>query len=146
MSSRQKVSIPGKIIDLLWNDEQFYAFVEKDKRVNISRFPRFDQWCEEENLCMAFALAGFSPEDISVVTKEDRLLIKSVKEPDKDKSLQQGMIVRGIAKRKFDVSYIINKDYNLKECKAFMKNGLLHIKIPKKKDSQETLVKISEEE
>lgn len=146
MNNRQKVSIPGKIIDMLWSDEQFYSSVEKDKRVSVSRFPRFDQWCDEEGLCMAFALAGFSIDDVSVVVKNSRLFIRSVREREKDNTIQQGMIVRGIAKRKFEVSYIINEDYDVSKCKAYMKNGLLKVKIPLKKDNVEVVVEVSEKE
>lgn len=146
MNNRQKVSIPGKIIDMLWSDEQFYSSVEKDKRVSVSRFPRFDQWCDEEGLCMAFALAGFSTKDVDVAVKNSRLLIRSVREKEKDNTIQQGMIVRGIAKRKFEVSYMINEDYDVSKCKAYMKNGLLKIKIPLKKDNTEAIIKILEKE
>ena len=144
--SREKVSIPGKIIDLLWSDEQFYSSVEKDKRVNLSRFPRFDQWCDDKSLYMAFALAGFSKEDVSISVKNNRLIVKSIRESGKDNIIQQGMIVRGIAKRRFEVSYVINQNYDASKCKAYMQHGLLKINIPLKQDNAEIFINISEEE
>ena len=145
-NSREKVSIPGRIADLIWSDEQFYSFIEKDKRVSVPRFPRFDQWCEKEQLCMAFALAGYSKEDVYVSVKSNRLLIKSANDSQKENSIQQGMIVRGIAKRKFEVSYIINDKYDALKCKASMKDGLLKINIPLKQENPEISVNILKEE
>ena len=145
-NNREKVSIPGRILDLIWSDEQFYSFIEKDKRVSVPRFPRFDQWCEKDELCMAFALAGYSKEDVCISVKNSRLSIKSIKQSQKENSIQQGMIVRGIAKRKFEVSYIINEKYDASKCKAHMKDGLLKIKIPLKQENAEIFVNILKEE
>lgn len=148
-----RVSIPGRIIDLLWTDEEYFRDVSGGKKVsNSGKFPRCDQWCEKDGLHMAFALAGYSPEDISVSVLSNQVFISGTsskletnpedsaslsqeedeypaKEP--KKIIQQGMIVRGIARRNFRVNFYINPAFDVKRSEAKMKNGLLEIVVPR---------------
>lgn len=156
--NNNRVSIPGRIFDLLWNDDEFFREVTSSKKVSSSgKFPRCDQWCDDDGFHMAFALAGYSPSDVSVSVINNELLINgmgskmaSVDEgceedlaalgddyPQKTPKpiVQKGMIVRGIARRKFKVKYFINPLFDLSNTQAFMRNGLLEVMVPKKSES-----------
>lgn len=158
MNNSNRVSIPGRIFDLLWNDDEFFREVASSKKVSSSgKFPRCDQWCDEEGFHMAFALAGYSPTDVSVVVSENELLINGIGSklassdgrieydsevvgddyPQKTPRpiVQKGMIVRGIARRNFKAKYFINPLFDLNNTQAFMRNGLLEVMVPRKSES-----------
>jgi len=140
----QKISIPHKIMQLLWTDDSFYSTIEKDKRVSIARFPKVNQYCDQENnFYMEFALAGYSAEDISISHVNSTITISSEKISDKF-GIQQGLISRGIAKRKFEVSYLINSNYDIENSVAKMMCGLLVIQIPQKTDNKARTIKVEE--
>ena len=156
--NNNRVSIPGRIVDLLWNDDEFFREVASTKKVSSSgKFPRCDQWCDEEGFHMAFALAGYSPEDVSVRISSNELLINGVGSklastdsktdsasdlalddyPQKTPKpiVQRGMIVRGIARRNFKIKYFINPSFDLGSTQAFMRNGLLEVIVPRRSES-----------
>lgn len=154
-----RVSVPSRLVDLLWTDDEFFREVSGNKKVNgQSKFPRCDQWCDEEGFHMAFALAGYSPRDISIEVCNGNVSISGVGqkvaeetvleeltngEPTSDNEdleyptptpqliVQRGVIVRGIARRSFRVKYLINPAFNPERTTAFMKNGLLEIVMPR---------------
>mgnify|MGYP001166181052 CR=1 FL=1 len=154
-----RVSVPGRIFDLLWTDDEFYREVSSSKKISSSgKFPRCDQWCDSEGFYMAFALAGYSAEDLSVDVEGNVLSISgtgpggsgsdsnsftSQSQGDERKAsddyppkmanpaVQQGMIVRGIARRKFRTNYFVHPNFNLSASEASIKNGLLEIFVPR---------------
>ena len=99
---------------------------------------------------MAFALAGYSPNDIEISVYDNEITIKGICEkldapqdrmsepsdiddyPALTPSLavQKGMILRGIARRNFQTKYYINPSFDLSGTSATMKNGLLELVIP----------------
>jgi HSP20 family protein len=128
-----RVCMPSKVVELLWNDESFYREVEGNKKVTISKFPKYDQWCDDKYLNMTFALAGYSKDDIDLEITGNKLILRNInnmKNPD-DKSLQQGFIIRGIARRDFKLGFELSSEFDLDKAEANMKNGLLNIKVPK---------------
>jgi HSP20 family molecular chaperone IbpA len=187
-----RVSIPGKINDLIWCDEEFYNFIAQNKKAQItSKFPRYDQWCADDGLYMAFALAGYSAADVNITTRGNELLISSnddtsndskyfesdqkdidntndmvenlsnafeslsddqsavidakIKRPYKSTHVDFGVIVRGIARRKFKTKFVLNDMFDLGMIKASMKNGLLEVFIPRKEhETKQVLVEIKE--
>ena len=159
-----RVSLPGRIFDLLWTDDEFYREMSANKRVSSSgKFPRCDQWCDDGGFHMAFALAGYSPSDVEVCIKGNMLSINgtgsklsdsegrgefvdSDEYPARNPSpvVQQGMIVRGIARRNFKTKYFINPSFNLLNARASMKDGLLEIFIPRGEEVEPTHIKIKE--
>ena len=163
-----RVSISGKIIDLLWADDEFYREVSSLKKASAhggGKFPKCDQWCDEEGFHMAFALAGYSTKDIQVQTSGYELYISGVgtkQEVAKDASssgsegsddypvkhpnlqIQQGMIVRGIARRNFKTKYFMSPDFDLSRAKALMNNGLLEVVVPRTKASALNNISIME--
>jgi len=149
-----RVSISGRIIDLLWMDDEFYREVSALKKASSSnKFPRTDQWCDSDGFHMAFALAGYSVEDIDILFCGSELIItgsgnrmtsetlpERVSSDDngvddypqrgKNKQIQQGIIVRGIARRSFKTKYYISPKFDLGLAHASMKDGLLEVIIP----------------
>ena len=159
-----RVSVPGRVLDLLWSDDEFYRDITTHKKTSSAgKFPRCDQWCDEDGFHMAFALAGYSPSDITVSFKHNELFVDGLGNKveqivaeedvvDQDEypvktpraGVQHGIIVRGIARRNFKTKYFINASFNLREAKATMRNGLLEVLVPRKEE--ESLISIDIEE
>ena len=158
-----RVSVPGRIFDLLWSDDEFYRDVSGSKKVSSSgKFPRCDQWCDESGFHMAFALAGYSPSDVTVESEGNMLHVSgagskssSAHDVAKDKEdeypaktpslgVQQGMIVRGIARRNFKSKYYVHPGFDLLQMSATMKDGLLEIFVPRSGAMERTSVDIEE--
>jgi len=150
--SKSRYSIPDKVVGLLYTDENFFNEVMKLKKVNSgSKFPKSDEWRDELGFNISFALAGYSPDDVSVDIIENTLVVRgkgldSVSKSDLEfpysddafakyskKSKPRvhiGSISRGIARRSFCVKLIISHDFRASDSEARMENGLLHIFIP----------------
>ena len=64
-----RVSIPSKIKDLLFHDDQFFREVSEINKVKLNKnFPKQDQWCDEEGVFhIEFALAGYTPSDLEII-------------------------------------------------------------------------------
>ena len=157
-----RISIPGRVLDLLWSDDEYFRDVTSHKKTSSAgKFPRCDQWCDDVGFHMAFALAGYSPCDVEVSIKhselhisgtgnkfeqEEKHVVNDDEYPVKPPNLgvQQGMIVRGIARRNFKTKYFINPSFDLLKVKASMRNGLLEVLIPKKEEGTLQPIKIEE--
>jgi HSP20 family molecular chaperone IbpA len=164
-----RVSIPGRIIDLLLSDDEFYREVSSLKKASASgRFPKCDQWCDDTGFHMAFALAGYSPDDIDILSKDCTLMVNSKKfnsidiAPDVNTAdiaedseeypvkqakvqIQQGIIVRGIARRSFRTKIFVRSEFDLTKTQATMKHGLLEITVPRRTDEYLKTIDISSE-
>tara|TARA_R110000824_G_scaffold105355_1_gene249225 strand:- start:16 stop:519 length:504 start_codon:yes stop_codon:yes gene_type:complete len=160
-----RVSLPGRVIDLIWSDDEYYRDIISNKKVtSAGKFPRCDQWCDKGGFHLAFALAGYSPEDVEVFASLNEIHIhgqglKATSEspavteeelednyPSKEPKLgvQTGMIVRGIARRNFKTKYFINQFFDTSRATAIMSNGLLEIIIPESKNKNLEKIKIQE--
>lgn len=162
----RRASVPGRVWDLLWRDDEFYREVCSNKKVSSSgKFPRCDQWCDESGFHMAFALAGYSPSDIQISVYDNEITIKGVCEkldtpqdrvadssgdPEEYPALtpslavQKGMILRGIARRNFQTKYYINPSFDPSRASAIMKNGLLELVIPTRKAIESVNISVLE--
>jgi len=125
-----RATIPQKVMDLLFSDDAFYNEVTSSKKVTVNKYPRSDQWVDEEGLHMSFALAGYSAEDIKVSINSSSVKIENVSKLKESNAMQKGLIVRGIAKRNFCETVYINSNFNVSELSASMNNGLLNLSIP----------------
>ena len=152
-NKRNRVTLPGKVIEQLYNDEEFYRDVTSIKKLSLSRFPKNDQWISEDSFNMVFALAGYGGADLSIEVVENMLFISSVNQikssPDDKEhipkpSVNHGVVNRGIARRSFRVSYLISEEFDASSTRASMSKGLLSIKIPKKGAVNRKIIKISE--
>lgn len=159
-----RASIPGRVVDLLWSDDEFCRDVTSHKKVSSSgKFPKSDQWCDDEGFRLAFALAGYSPEDVAVSAHGNMLCISGsgtgssrtdgvqseengdnypAKMP--NTVVQQGVIMRGIARRNFRVKYFVNPEFDIANSSAFMRNGLLEIFIPRAQREEPVIINIKE--
>ncbi len=164
-----RVSVPGRAFDLLWTDDEFYREVVGSKKVSSSgKFPRCDQWCDDSGFHMAFALAGYASSDVDVSVQGNMLCI-SGKGTNRDGSedrhssydsstadsddypakspspnVQQGIILRGIARRSFKVKYFIHPSFDIANTGASMRDGLLEIYIPRGDDNVIAPIEIKE--
>ena len=156
--TNSRLSLPGRIMNLLLTDDQFYREVAQNKKAALPNFPKYDQWSDDDGFNMEFALAGFSNEDLLVSYHGYTLCIESGgsstqahsnplevapaceettndlgDEYSKETSpkLTCGVIVRGIARRSFRVDFFISPIFDLKKVSASMSNGLLNIFIPR---------------
>ena len=165
MREKRLFSIPAKFIELLWSDPDFFAEVSRIKKVtNTWNFPKSDQWNDDAGLHMNFALAGYSPDDIRITVEGNLLIINSagiddikvVESPeeivetteDRERKVKihYGLISRGIARRSFDVKFVIADEFNLSKIHASMKCGLLDLTIPHREEKIEPIfVKIEKE-
>jgi HSP20 family molecular chaperone IbpA len=163
-----RISVPGRVWDLLWRDDEFYREVSSNKKVSSSgKFPRCDQWCDSDGFHMAFALAGYSPGDISINVRGNEVEIRgfceklgealgdssdrSVPSDEEDYpaltptvAVQRGMILRGIARRNFQAKYFIHTSFDPSSMRAAMVNGLLEIVIPARDEVQSVSIDILE--
>ncbi len=129
LDKRNKMCLDSKVIESLFVDDEFFSHVSSYKKINSGRYPKTDQWCDEECFNLAFALAGFSPEDISVTVKGNTLWVSTEKIVTKTEK-ESGFIHRGIAKRAFRKGYFLYDSLSLNKAEAKMKDGLLTIRIP----------------
>lgn len=159
-----RVSIPGRVYDLIWSDEDFFREVSQNKKASSNnKFPRYDQWCSDEGLHMAFALAGYSLDDVKITATDNSITVSSSSEKgDRDitpkrgslvesevddeaelerkplPSINYGVIVRGIARRNFQTRFVLNEIFDTTKSKATMKDGLLEIVVPKRAEKKAT--------
>ena len=76
-SNKKRYSVPAKLIELMFVDDNFFSEVSKLKKAATSgRFPKTDQWADDEGFNMFFALAGYSLEDITIETHRNVITIK----------------------------------------------------------------------
>ncbi len=153
-NKRNRVTLPGRVIEQLYSDEEFYRDVTSIKKLSLSRFPKNDQWISEDCFNMVFALAGYGPEDLSIEVCGSKLFISSKNqlnevtsgssEAPPQTSVSHGVVNRGIARRSFRVSYIISDDFDTEMLTATMNKGLLSLSIPKKENFSRKIVKITE--
>lgn len=158
---KRRYSMPAKIVELLWTDDEYFREVTKIKKVsNASNFPKNDQWIDESGLHLEFALAGYSPEDIHVSTCGKFLHVHSEGMDDGEQfelpkedddafedyarnpiiKAQRGFIVRGIARRSFSVKTLVSDEFDPSRAEAIMEHGLLHICIPNSEPTEENSV------
>jgi HSP20 family molecular chaperone IbpA len=151
-----RASIPGKINDLIWENEELLREITQNKKYAHAevKFPRYDQYMEGDRLRMAFALAGYSSSDIKITSTDTELIVQSsdeVKTQDSEDdssgkpktTLQCGSIIRGIARRKFKIRFTLHSRFDPILAEATMKNGLLELTIPSKAE-RETIINIME--
>ncbi len=159
-SKTSRISIPGRVIQLLLHDDEFFREVMNLKKASTAgSFPKYDQWCDSDGFHMEFALAGYAKKDIEICYSGQELIVRSLRNnpettglslgqdisdeevlPEiitKSSSLpkiQQGAIVRGIARRNFTTNFLISQEFDVSAAKASVKDGLLHIIIPVKNE------------
>lgn len=167
LTDKKRYSIPAKILELLYCNDQFFNDVSKiNKGSYLSNFPKTDEWRDDSGFNISFALAGYSPEDIFIEVENNILSVKgngldsisapnSAATPPEEDSFQEyskesrprihiGSISRGIARRKFVVRFLISEEFDTMNASASMKHGLLHVVIPVKETQNYKIIKIKD--
>lgn len=165
--SKKRYSIPARILELLYTDDSFFNEVVKMKKVNVSNFPKSDEWRDEKGFNISFALAGYSAEDVEVEVESNVLIVRGFgmdsispisPEIESDMEISHdsledyireskprihiGSISRGIARRKFCVKHLISEEFEISNVIAKMEYGLLHIFIPEKEVFNQKIIDI----
>lgn len=166
--NKNRFSIPARILELLYTDDAFFNEVIKLKKAGgvIGKFPRSDEWRDENGFNLSFALAGYSPEDVLIEIESDNVLVvkgiglDSIEVPSIQSSetdpedlfqnynkeirprIHIGSISRGIARRKFCTKYLISEEFDVTQAEAVMEYGLLHIFIPNRPVNKLKLINI----
>jgi molecular chaperone IbpA len=81
----------------------------------------------ENTYDIELALAGFSKDDINVEYADNVLYIRSVKQAENEKEINDAILHRGISKRMFSKSFTVSDDVEVKG--AELKDGLLKISL-----------------
>lgn len=143
---KNRYSVPEPLIAPLFYNDEYFRNVSKIKKLQ-SGFPREDQWRDNQGFHMSFALAGYSKDDVEIEVSSNTIAISGISidgelpvETDKSTSISKGKIIRGIARRSFNVKYVISEEFDPYLAKATMKHGLLHIVVPKKDIKTEKIV------
>jgi HSP20 family molecular chaperone IbpA len=85
--------------------------------------PRYEQWQEEDALFIAFALAGYSKESLSIEEDGEYLSVSAIKQEEQKN--------RKLAGRSFRTKFVNPKGQcDFKKITATYKDGILEIKIP----------------
>lgn len=162
--SKKRYSIPARVLELMFTDDSFFNEVMKIKKASSgSKFPRSDEWRDESGFNISFALAGYSPEDVSIEAIEGVLIIRgsgidSINDaaklsPEGEDAFKEytkegrprihiGSISRGIARRKFCVKHLVSEEFDISKSVAKMEHGLLHIFIPEKEQARHKVIEI----
>lgn len=167
LTDKKRYSIPAKILESLYCNDQFFNDVAKiNKGGYLINFPKTDEWMDDSGFNISFALAGYAPEDISVEVENNVLIVKgngldslaasqSPTPTEGEDSFQEytkegrprihiGAISRGIARRKFSVRLLISEEFDIVNASAVMKHGLLHVLIPVKENTIFKVIKIKD--
>lgn len=156
-SKTSRISIPGRVIQLLLHDDEFFREVTNLKKASTAgSFPKYDQWCDADGFHMEFALAGYAKKDLEICYSGQELIVRSVRAIQESQpyinndsldeeiipevitrntsspKIQQGAIVRGIARRNFSTNFLISQEFDVSSTIATVKDGLLHLLIPTK--------------
>lgn len=158
-SKSSRISVPGRVVQLMLHDDEFFREVMNLKKASTAgSFPKYDQWCDAEGFHMEFALAGYAKKDLEVCYSGQDLIVRSVRSTQDSQSIntnesleeevipevitrstsspkiQQGAIVRGIARRNFSTNFFISQEFDISSTVATVKDGLLHLVIPAKSE------------
>ena len=158
-SKSSRISVPGRVVQLMLHDDEFFREVMNLKKASTAgSFPKYDQWCDAEGFHMEFALAGYAKKDLEVCYSGQDLIVRSVRSTQDIQSIntnesleeevipevitrstsspkiQQGAIVRGIARRNFSTNFFISQEFDISSTVATVKDGLLHLVIPAKSE------------
>jgi HSP20 family molecular chaperone IbpA len=166
-SKSSRISIPGRVVQLLLHDDEFFREVMNLKKASTAgSFPKYDQWCDADGFHMEFALAGYAKKDLEICYSGQELIVRSVRSNQEQQAylstesleeeqipevitrsssspkIQQGAIVRGIARRNFSTNFLISQEFDVSSTRATVKDGLLHLLIPTKTEITTKVIEI----
>jgi len=105
--------------------EQLDALVERASRASSDGYPPFNiVQIGEDNYRITLAVAGFAPEDLSVVVEAGSLVVRG-KRAGGDEGRE--FLHRGIATRQFQRSFVLAE--RVEVLGAHLEQGLLHVEL-----------------
>jgi HSP20 family protein len=111
-------------------DKLFEDFFEKPKTKTTYVPSKFAVDIKEDSAVMSLAVLGHDPKDIEINCFEDKIEIKA-KKSQEDKENPFNQLVSDIEER-----ITIGKNYDGRQAKAEIKNGILTISLEKKEESK----------
>lgn len=81
----------------------------------------------DNGLCFELAVVGLSKKDLEILVESDTLRITHDRQP---VDIERPYIVKGIARRSFDLAWKVASKYDLSKLTAEMDKGLLVIDVP----------------
>ena len=120
-------SLPPLVFKSFIGFDELFDEISKINPNNNSNYPAFDVIkTDEKNYEINLAVAGFSENEIEIISLQNILYIKGKKAQNKS----QNIIHRGIALRPFEKKF--NLDPLMEVTEAILSQGLLNIKLFKK--------------
>ena len=130
MTSLVYRNFPSLIRSNIWDD--FFNGVSDKDLWSDSGFPVYEQFLDSnDDLILEFALAGYSPEQLSIQAEGKNLMVSAEKAEDNDERPGQR-----IARRSFTKRFVNNGDLDFNNLKATFENGILKIEIPRNEESR----------
>lgn len=140
-------NIDPRIAGLTVGIDHLFKNIDKAFSAKIDAFPPYNmEKTGEDSFRITMALAGYSEDEISIVSQDRQLTITGTK-ADEEKSDDENvfMIHRGIANRSFERNFNLAEYVEVKG--ASMKNGMLVIELLRNvpEEKQPTKIKINVE-
>lgn len=107
---------------LLLGFDHFERTLDRVAKTSVDGYPPYNiEQIAEDRLRITLALAGFTPDDLSVQIEDNQLVIRGKQADDRERSY----LHRGIAARQFQRAFVIAEGIEVKG--AWLDNGLLHV-------------------
>lgn len=105
--------------------EQLDRLVERTAKTGNDGYPPYNiEQSAEDQFKITLAVAGFSPDDLSITLENRQLTVRGQQHDDNDARV---FLHRGIAARQFQRSFVLAD--RVEVTGASMENGLLHIEL-----------------
>lgn len=126
----------NKIADQFFNDDfwfplRTYGIENLHEGVKYPPFNIISNY-DENTTTIEMAVAGFSPDDIEIVTEDGFLKIRGNKQ---EKTESTAYMHKGIATRSFEKKFRLSREAEVKEAKY--ENGILTIDVLRNKEEKE---------
>jgi HSP20 family molecular chaperone IbpA len=111
---------------LLLGFDHTRALLERAGKIAGDVYPPYNiEELGEGRLCITLAVAGFGPDQLSVVVEDNQLTITGRKEPDPPGAPERAFLHRGIAGRGFVRGFVLADGLEVQA--AVLEDGLLRI-------------------
>ena len=108
----------------------------------LNKLPLVDVQETEDAYLMEAELPGFDEKQIKVLLEGSKLKIESVKEEEKKEEKEGAYLVRERRNVSFSRSFTLPENADADSVSAIFKNGMLFLKIKKRKESLKRLIEI----
>ncbi len=126
--------------------DRFDRFIERffEDSVEEPKLPAVDIREEKDKYVVEAELPGLTEKDVEVKVDNNVLTISSKKEETKEES-KKGYIRKERRSFSFARSFSLPENTDVDKIKAYFKNGILNIEIPKTPESQPKIIEVKSE-